>query len=226
MFLNCSPVVLAVPVKTCSKCGEVKPATREHFGLNRGKLRSYCLVCQRGYNKAHYDAHADQMRARRRDYYAVHADDERESRRGYQREYSRIHSEKKRQRTAQFRANNPGYMAKWRADNAERLKSKRQSPEGREANKVIAHRRRVRKIANGGSFTVADLAAIRAAQTDRQGRLICWLCGKPIEDTPDLDHWIPILRGGPNNAGNLHYMHDRCNRSKGAKLPAELGRLI
>lgn len=87
-------------------------------------------------------------------------------------------------------------------------------------------RRRARVVNAGGDCTADDLTSIRAAQTNAIGQLICWRCGKPITDTPHLDHWIPLSKGGTNDAGNLHYMHARCNLSKGAKLPTEIGRLV
>lgn len=118
----------------------------------------------------------------------------------------------------------------YRQANAEKINEKNRlfyrTPEGKAARAAYAHKRRARKLAGGGSFTPADLIAIRAAQTDRKGRLICWKCGKPIKGTPHLDHWIPLDKEGSNGPGNLHYMHARCNLEKGAKLPTEIGRLL
>tara|TARA_R110001592_G_C12810077_1_gene717904 strand:- start:318 stop:581 length:264 start_codon:yes stop_codon:yes gene_type:complete len=45
--------------KKCTKCGEEKPATPEHF-VKRTKSKdgfhSYCKICQAEYKKAHYRA--------------------------------------------------------------------------------------------------------------------------------------------------------------------------
>ena len=84
-----------------------------------------------------------------------------------------------------------------------------------------------------------DLDAIRKAQTDRHGRLICWACGYPIVGNepppifPDaahlpshVDHWVPLKHDGSNDAGNLHIMHGICNLKKGSKHPMEIGRLL
>lgn len=117
---------------------------------------------------------------------------------------------------------------KWRANHhqlyIESLK------EWRSANpdkvRISRNKRRFRIQSAEGTYSAGDLAAIRAAQTDKCGRLICWRCGKPIKGTPHLDHWIPLAKGGANEAGNLHYMHGRCNQSKGAKHPTEIGRLL
>jgi 5-methylcytosine-specific restriction endonuclease McrA len=117
---------------------------------------------------------------------------------------------------------------------------RRAFPEKRKAAMIGRnHKRRAKLRGNGGTYTAADLAAIRAAQTDKRGRLICWKCNTPIigDDppphlpngvrlSPHLDHWIPLDKGGTNDAGNLHYMHGLCNLEKGAKTPTEIGRLI
>jgi hypothetical protein len=55
VFLECSPVVLAVPVKSCIVCGEVKPATREFFSLHsQGRLRGCCKECESTRHKEYY----------------------------------------------------------------------------------------------------------------------------------------------------------------------------
>jgi 5-methylcytosine-specific restriction endonuclease McrA len=122
------------------------------------------------------------------------------------------------------------YQREYYAANAERRAEYRreyyETPTGRVACIAAEHRRRAHMAGAGGTYTRADLAAIRAAQTDKRGRLICWRCGKPIKDTPHLDHWIPLSRGGSNDPGNLHYMHASCNQLKGSKHPTEIGRLI
>jgi 5-methylcytosine-specific restriction endonuclease McrA len=122
------------------------------------------------------------------------------------------------------------YNIEYRQANAEKLAEYRrkytQSPAAQSINRARSLRRRARMQGADGTFSADELAAIREAQTDNRGRLICWRCGKPIKGTPHLDHWIPVAKGGTNSAGNLHYMHARCNLSKGAKMPTEIGRLI
>ncbi len=41
------------------------------------------------------------------------------------------------------------------------------------------------------------------------------------------DGWEALADAGcPSRADNLHYMHAKCNRTKSAKLPTEIGRLL
>jgi 5-methylcytosine-specific restriction endonuclease McrA len=87
-------------------------------------------------------------------------------------------------------------------------------------------RRRAYTEQQRGSASAAELRAVRKAQTDKHGRLRCWICGEPIDDVPHLDHFMPLRHGGAHDAGNLHYTHGHCNMSKGDKLPTEIGRLL
>lgn len=222
MYLEVYPQVLGLStVKVCSRCRELKPADSKHFGADRGKLRTYCRQCAHDYNVAHYSKNTDEMRARSRAYHHEHAAEKREEKRAYDREYARINAEKKRLKTAEFRENNPEYMIEWRANNAERLREWRKSEDGRRAGGAIAHRRRARKLEVGGSYTAADIEDIRKAQGNR-----CYLCGKSLKRGYHVDHFIPLALGGTNEPGNLRLACPKCNLSKGAKHPHELGRLI
>ncbi len=108
-----------------------------------------------------------------------------------------------------------------------REKKRRYLAEHPEVKRAKNHRRRARTAGAAGSYSTDDLAAIRAAQTDKQGRLRCWWCGKPIKGTPHLDHKIALAVGGSNDAGNLCYSCAPCNQSKSVKSPAEFaGRLF
>ena len=52
----------------------------------------------------------------------------------------------------------------------------------------------------------------------RMGSCYCYLCKKKIEkeDEFNLDHRIPLSRGGQNNASNWMPTHKKCNEEKGA----------
>lgn len=255
MFLNCSPVVLAVPVKVCRECGGAK--TRDQFSKNRNNsdgLMSLCKVCRAAYRAKHKEREREQHKI----YLSINRTAvleqkrrHREETRAANLEYARLYRLKNHdaeiERTRLWRVENREALLerrrqryidnheveltrkrKWRADNreAERERARLRRLENPDIFRANKHRRRARENQAGGSCTAADLAAIRAAQTDAKGRLICWACNKPIKGLSELDHWIPIKEGGSSNPGNLHYMHVRCNRSKGAKMPSEIGRLL
>jgi len=58
-------------------------------------------------------------------------------------------------------------------------------------------------------------------------RIRCYLCDKLIPlGQREVDHIIPLINGGKHCASNLAIVHRYCNRSKGPKLPQEIGLLL
>jgi hypothetical protein len=210
-------------LKRCTKCGELKP--REAFSCDRAKsdgLNIYCRDCTSESARKYYIANRD----RKHEYYAANAKRISEQKR----EHYAANVEREKERKREYYSANVKRIHEYRQTNAERIAERmsnyRKTPAGKASSAANHHHRRARKAGNGGAYTTAELADIRAAQTDKHGRLICWKCGKPIKDAPHLDHWTPLKHGGRNDAGNLHYMHKKCNLEKGAKMPTEIGRLL
>lgn len=51
---------------------------------------------------------------------------------------------------------------------------------------------------------------------------ICYLCdGYILPDDSDLEHDLPVIRGGKTDENNCHDSHHRCNMAKGRKTAAE-----
>jgi 5-methylcytosine-specific restriction endonuclease McrA len=46
----------------------------------------------------------------------------------------------------------------------------------------------------------------------------CWQCGEPWEE---IDHVLPLSRGGPNLAANIRPICGRCNKVQAARLMNE-----
>ncbi len=110
------------------------------------------------------------------------------------------------------------YFAKYRKNHLEKRHM---------SNRAGSHNRRARLRSAGGSLMTSDLKAIRAAQTDKKGRLRCWYCGIRISDTPHIEHKIPLSRGGSNGPENICYSCSDCNLRKSTKTLAEFaGRLL
>ena len=74
-----------------------------------------------------------------------------------------------------------------------------------------ARRARLRKAE--GTHTPAD---IQAQLKRQEGR--CYYCGVKLDKGYDVDHVVPITRGGNNDPSNLVIACPTCNRSKGDKL--------
>ena len=82
------------------------------------------------------------------------------------------------------------------------------------------HRRRAKQHGSQGSFDRWDVEIRRAKQGDR-----CHYCGEKLElfgpRKFQVDHFIPLSRGGTNYMNNLVIACPDCNREKADKLPWE-----
>lgn len=47
---------------------------------------------------------------------------------------------------------------------------------------------------------------------------ICWLCKLPVEEKWELDHIVPLSKGGEHNYTNVAVAHRSCNAKKSARL--------
>lgn len=251
MFLEVYPQVLGVStIKHCPKCNRVYPATAEYFHLNSRSTDGFAFRCKecakqatREWNAANRErqrentrrwaaANPDRVKENAKAYHAANRDRLLPKYREASREWYQANKERRHETAQAWRKANPERRKEkdreWARANPDRMRaySRKWAASNPDKRREIDHRRRARLQNAPGKHTAADLAAIRAAQTDASGRLICWECGKPIKGTPHLDHWIPLDKEGSNSAGNLHYMHAKCNLSKGSKHPHDMGRLI
>jgi 5-methylcytosine-specific restriction endonuclease McrA len=57
---------------------------------------------------------------------------------------------------------------------------------------------------------------------------VCYLCkGQTIFGQFELDHLVPVSRGGDNSEGNIAVTHRSCNRSRGVRIEeAQLLKLL
>lgn len=47
----------------------------------------------------------------------------------------------------------------------------------------------------------------------------CLLCGEPLDDTTNIDHFVPRSKGGADNWGNKCFAHEPCNLRKSNTMP-------
>lgn len=86
-------------------------------------------------------------------------------------------------------------------------------------NRIHAQNSRAKRMGAPGTLTAMD---VREAYLEQMG--YCAFCAKPFgEEIPEIDHWLPLAKGGSNDRENIKLLHKACNRTKGAKLPEELG---
>lgn len=152
--------------------------------------------------------HTEERRQYRAEWHKAHTEEQRQ----YRAEYRRAHAEEIRQQKAEW----------YKANAVERRQKHREwskTPKGR----LIAVEAQARRRGGPGAVkvTAQDLELIQASQLDKAGNLVCYWCHEVIlpDETPHLDHWMPLSKGGRHEVANLHYMHARCNLFKSDKLP-------
>ena len=215
--------------KKCTKCKRDLPLTEFHRANNRPSgVRSQCKQCVCASRREYTANNLASIVERNRQYRAENHERVVENRRRYDAE----NRENRRQYRIDNRERLTEYKKQYRAANrekiAERDRAYWKSERGKEISRAAVHKRRAHRLSNGGVFSSADIETIRKRQTNpKTGKLICWWCDKPIDGSFEIDHRIPLSRGGTNDAGNLCLTHRSCNRQKNNKLPSEYnGRLI
>lgn len=112
-------------------------------------------------------------------------------------------------------------------DKSERGKQVRDAWSKNNTEKIKSYvRNRTARIHNAnGKHTAQDIEKLFIKQKGK-----CMNCFKSIKNKYDVDHIIPLSKGGNNWPSNLQILCPSCNRSKGAKDPyhwaQENGRLF
>lgn len=221
------------PTKTCSKCGEVHPATTEYFYRARSNnLRPECKECTKKekklyrekteYDKKKYWNNRETELARNRAYYAKikAAKPPRklktpEEYAAYKRDWYYKHRDLCIERTRQQYQSNIEYKKDWAKKYRETNKDKIKA--SKSAAKSL---RRARMAKAEGSHTKKDILELIYLQEYR-----CAYCGITLYDDYQVDHIMPISRGGANSPDNLCIACGDCNNSKKNKTPEEWARV-
>ncbi len=115
------------------------------------------------------------------------------------------------------------YLKDWYAKNAEEVRARQRRKNAEDIASFRARRatqtrnRRARILGNGGTHTLEDVKRIHDGQKGR-----CWWCSKLVKGKYEVDHRIPVAKGGTNGPDNLVISCSACNRSKGARMPWEM----
>jgi 5-methylcytosine-specific restriction endonuclease McrA len=174
-------------------------------------LHSQCKAC--------FAAYRADNREERAAYAVQYRDEHREDIAAYHAQYRDEHRDKRRAYTAAY---DTEHKAERAAYNAQYI----QTPQGKAASRAVWHRRRARKLGNGGAHTHQDIQR----QGDSQ-KWKCWWRGSDClvdcKDNYHVDHLIPLAKGGHNDPSNIVISCPHCNLSKHDKLPSEwIGRLF
>lgn len=206
-------------VKVCTKCLIEYQATKQNFYASKmGKygLRSICKTCcqalhvankqeNNAYQRAYYIINRDRARAREKANRIK--PDVCAARQKRAAEYYILNKAIYRARDREWRRNNP----ERHAANQKRNREKR-GPYPREYSAKV----RAKRAKSPGQYTNQD---IRNCFVNQDAK--CAYCDTLVSHDFEIDHFIPLARGGTNWPDNIRVSCRPCNRSKHAKMPWE-----
>jgi 5-methylcytosine-specific restriction endonuclease McrA len=180
----------------CKHCHAVKPI--EEFELRTGRIKRgrVCRECRLYYLKTkHKEYKSNDPIA----YRIIGAQ--------RMRKWTSANREVARQRSRHQRIIRPDFvnarLKRWRANNPSKVK-------------VDSHLRRARKLAAPGVFTQSHIKDKFKLQEG-----LCYYCYCNISDYYEIEHKIPLARGGSNWPANICLSCKSCNRRKHSKTPKE-----
>ena len=180
--------------KKCTKCGELKPLS-EYFKNIRALdgLSHHCKLCQKETYAKYYASHRKEGLSRSKKYYMEH----REEKTAYDREY-------RLKNRAKILGRNENRREEISVYNKRHL----QAEEGRLSRKAASMRRRVRT--GGKRLSLQD---VREVMLEYGG--LCPYCNNMIPvNKGNIDHIVPVSKGGTNIRENLVYVCSACNSKK------------
>jgi Restriction endonuclease len=163
-------------------------------------------------NRAYYLAHTERVRADSRAWRLAHPD----KYRAMQKAWRKDHPELVRQNNRAYRL---AHLEKLRAYGlAWRLAHPEHPREWRHAHPAQVSAHDAKKRARKRDAFVERVDRMRVFQ---QHKGICGICRRKITARQKwhVDHVFPLARGGTHTYDNAQPAHDKCNLSKGAKIP-------
>lgn len=198
----------------CSKCVRLRVAKRKRENPEAVK-KSYARQKERYASDPEY---REKIRKRAAAWYVDNHDRARSTRKTYYEENKDLMLADNRARWHRYRED-PEWVARERKRKVEEY---RQHPERRIAS---WSGRRAREKGAEGKFTTADIMFLLESQKWK-----CVYCFVSLRDGYEVDHIMPIAKGGTEWPSNLQCLCRPCNRRKSAKDPIvfanEMGRLL
>lgn len=146
-------------------------------------------------------------------------DDEREKRRAENRAWNARNKEIVREAVRRYRAKNSG---QWSEQHIGKRKEriKRYYEKNKEKYLAWGHARRSRMTGAGGTYTQDDIERLYEKQDG-----LCGTCWSILLGEYEIDHIVPVSKGGSSDPDNLQLLCRTCNRSKHAKDNEEFKKL-
>lgn len=191
----------------CVTCGREK-ANEQYAALDAERRKQRCRD-RAAYQREYRQQHSDHLKAygavKRKEFHEQHPD-------YFKEHYAKNAERKKRQAGEWYHANaeragkrQKAYNAKRRAEHPDHVLAVKQRHAAKR--RAIVHRVFVEVVDRRTVFT--------------RDKGVCGICGKRVDVKSkwEVDHIIPISKGGAHAYANVQLAHQVCNRSKNARLP-------
>ena len=217
----------AITSKTCTKCNQSLPATKDFFQLKvasdpESGFRAACKECLALYRKKYYSKNVDKFKEWSKRNYIEKREDYRRREKLW-REKNPNHSIESYYKHREKRlARHREYYEENKEKVSARHKKYRDSHREETANHQRRRRARVRGVKND-NHTLEDILKTYGNT--------CYLCNNLIDMSAPrsmrhpnwelglhIDHVVPIFHGGNNTIDNVRPTHAICNLKKGSKL--------
>jgi 5-methylcytosine-specific restriction endonuclease McrA len=185
--------------KRCCRCKLTLPTTEFHRATKRPDgLQTICKACTREHNRARKQANPDWWKPYHAQY--VLTDEQRAANIKRARQWLRDNPERARENARRWNAKNPTKVRE-----------------------IVRKRTATRRAREAGAFVEHVDGAVL---WERDGG-VCGICSTVISDSFEtarfqVDHIVPLARGGEHSYANTQVAHPECNRRKWAYLPEEL----
>lgn len=216
--------------KRCSLCGAEHPATIEHFRRKGDGLEARCKRCRADIDRAYRLENSvrlneqnaqwrknnmEHIKQKHKEYYERNRvrilecasrwqKDNRERRREICRVWRQRHVAQDRTYAHNYRKTHPNHVRDWMQANPDKARRIRRTQ------KV----RRKALIRNAlGSFTTKQISKMHDEQ---QG--CCAYCSAALNGYYEIEHVIPLSRGGSNHIENIALVCRSCNRQKNNRM--------
>lgn len=225
----------SIPQRPCKMCTKEYPLTKEYFRSYKDKNGKYyfehtCINCSRKIDRDYYANNPDKIKANRKRYEKKHPEKIRTAKKNWRENNpEKVKAEKQRSHVRCKEKNNKRSVD-WHHANKEHanelsrnnyyenrdlriavvIQYQRDNPE---QFRSVQHRRRALELNAEGSFTAADIVDM---YEDQGGH--CAYCGIGIfwnifRDV-QIEHILPLSRGGTNYPDNICLCCRDCNLSK------------
>lgn len=198
--------------KVCTKCIEIKPATKEYFHsakLGALGLASICKLCKSAINK---------IRSAKPEVKAAKKANELSA--GHCKKWYQANKDKAYDRNRKWSKANKDKVAatqaEWVRANLDKVKASniKWAKNNPENIRLAKHRRRSREKSCGGNISKGITLRLMADQSG-----VCNYCKIDITEKYHIDHIMPLALGGANDDDNVQLLCPNCNLRKSAKHP-------